>query len=78
MLKEEKAELLVFVKKSNLKAINENTFYYLGRAKILNIDSETSLNSKGLLCYHFLLELEKPVPNDIYDYLTLMTNESIK
>ena len=78
LLKEEKAELLVFVKKSNLKAINENTFYYLGRAKILNIDSETSLNSKGLLCYHFLLELEKPVPNDIYDYLTLVTNESIK
>ena len=78
LLKENKIKLLIFVQKSNLKMVKDEGFYYLGEASILNPEETPKPNKDGKPCYHFLLKLEKSIPNDIYEYLTLLTDESLK
>ncbi len=73
-----KLKLLVFVQKSNLKMVSKEGFYFLGEASILNLDTKPRANKDGKPCYHFILKLEKSIPNDIYEYLTLLTDESLK
>ncbi len=67
-------KIRIFVQKSNLRLIKDEGFYYLGEAKIIEkenfFDTETNKN-----LVHFKLLLDEEVRQDIYEYLTLDTDD---
>lgn len=60
------APLEIFVQKSKLNINNSEGFYYLGKASIINYED---IDINGIKRVHFILKLDKPVPDDIYKYL---------
>lgn len=60
------APLNIFIQKSNKEIVKNEGYYYLGKASIINYEN---IEINGIKRVHFIVKLDKPVPDDIYKYL---------